>query len=292
MDAADRQALLAIPIIVSIAAAVAWAGSQGGAISGGVPVFALCAAIAFGLNWLVFVHAYAAQTERFFDLTGSVTYVALVTVALALTDEARPRAWLIAAMVVVWAGRLGSFLFARIRRDGSDTRFDALKPSFARFWMTWTLQGLWVLLTLACGLAAMTSNTPEPLGRFELVGGLVWAAGLTIEVIADGQKSRFRREERNRDRFIQHGLWAWSRHPNYFGEIVLWIGVAVVAWPALSGLQYATLISPLFVYLLLTRVSGVPILEARGKKKWGSDPEYRAYLERTPVLFPRPRISS
>ncbi len=288
MEAADRQALLALPIIVAIGAAIGWAGSQGSRVADGVPVFALCGAIAFGINWVVFAHAYAAQTERFFDLTGSITYVTVVTVALVLIGDADPRAWLIAAMVVVWAGRLGSFLFARIRRDGSDARFDTLKPSFARFLMTWTLQGLWVFLTLACALAAITSSSRVPLDVFALVGSMTWAAGFAVEVMADRQKSLFREDALNRGHFIRSGLWAWSRHPNYFGEILLWIGVAVVAWPALSGWQYATLISPLFVYVLLTRVSGVPLLEASGQKKWEGDPEYLAYVERTPVLFPRP----
>ncbi len=292
MKAADRQALLAMPAIVAIGAFISWAGSQGGAIAGGVPVFALCGAIAFAINWVVFVHAYLAQTERFFDLTGSITYVTVIAVAVWLAGDADPRAWLIAAMVIVWAVRLGSFLFARISRDGSDGRFDALKPSFARFAMTWTLQGLWVLLTLACALAAITSSTRVPLGGFALAGSIVWVIGFAIEVMADRQKSRFRSDADNRGRFIRSGLWAWSRHPNYFGEIVLWVGVALVAWPALSGWQLATLVSPIFVYVLLTRVSGVPLLEARGRKTWGSDPEYLTYLEHTPVLFPRrPRPS-
>ncbi len=292
MQAADQQALLAIPVILAIGTAIAWAGSQGGVAVAGLPLFAVCGGIALGINWAVFAHAYVAETERFFDLTGSITYVAVVSVALALSGEPGPRGWLIGGMVVVWAGRLGSFLFARIRRDGSDARFDALKPSFVRFLMAWTLQGLWVLLTLACALATITTNAPVPLDVFALAGSLIWAAGFAIEVAADRQKSRFRADAANRDRFIRSGLWAWSRHPNYLGEITLWFGVAVIALPVLTGWQYATLISPVFVYVLLTRVSGVPLLERRGEKKWGSDPEYRAYCDRTPVLFPRPPRTS
>ena len=287
MKAADRQASFAIPIIVGLGVAIGWAGSQGGAAAAGIPVFALCGCVAFVINWIVFVHAYAAQTERFFDLTGSVTYVTVTLLALALADGPDVRAWMIAAMVVVWAGRLGSFLFARISRDGSDGRFDALKPSFARFLMTWTLQGLWVLLTLACALAAITTKAPVALDGFALVGALLWAIGFGIETTADRQKNQFRADPSNRDAFIERGLWAWSRHPNYFGEITLWLGIAVIALPVLSGWQYATLISPLFVYVLLTRISGVPLLEARGEKKWGDDPAYRAYRDRTPSLFPR-----
>jgi steroid 5-alpha reductase family enzyme len=187
---------------------------------------------------------------------------------------------------------LGSFLFARIVRDGSDRRFDNLKPSLLRFCMTWSLQGLWVLLTLSCALAAMTSTRPKSLGAIALLGGIVWAVGFAIEAMADWQKRRFRADPANRNRFIRSGLWAWSRHPNYFGEIMLWSGIALIALPALTGWQHATLISPLFVYVLLTRISGIPLLEARADKKWGEDASYRAYKDRTPVLGPHPPQSA
>jgi steroid 5-alpha reductase family enzyme len=292
MNRAERTSLAAIPLILVVAAAIAWAGSQGGARAAALPLFAWCALLSFAINWAAFVPAYLAQTERYFDLTGSLTYGALIALALLLHGSPDARALLLAAMVAVWAARLGSFLFARITRDGSDGRFDALKPSLPRFAMTWTLQGLWVLLTLSCALAAITQATPRPLGALALLGFAVYAAGLAIEVAADQQKRRFRADPAHRDRFIQSGLWAWSRHPNYFGEIALWAGVALVALPALSGWQYATLISPVFVYVLLTRISGIPLLESRAKKRWGDDPEYRAYKARTPALLLRPPRSA
>jgi steroid 5-alpha reductase family enzyme len=110
--------------------------------------------------------------------------------------------------------------------------------------------------------------------------------------VSDAQKNRFRADPANRGKFIQTGLWAWSRHPNYFGEIVLWIGVAIIALPVLRGWQYLTLISPVFVTLLLTRVSGVPMLERRADEKWGGQEDYEAYKARTPVLIPRPPSSA
>jgi steroid 5-alpha reductase family enzyme len=287
VNKAERTSLAAIPLILAIGAGISWAGSQHGVHAMGLPLFALCALLSFGINWLVFVPAYAFQTERYFDLTGSLSYLSLVTAALWL-GNADPRALLLGALVAVWAVRLGSFLFTRISRDGSDGRFDDLKPSLARFAMTWTLQGLWVLLTLSCALAAMTAATSVPLGAAAVAGTLLFAVGFGIEVVADGQKRSFRDDEANRGRFIQSGVWAWSRHPNYFGEIALWVGIALIGLPALSGWQHATLVSPVFVYVLLTRISGIPLLESRGKKRWGDDPDYRNYRERTPVLFPRP----
>ncbi|MDJ0864776.1 MAG: DUF1295 domain-containing protein [Myxococcota bacterium] len=287
MRKATAQAVLSIPVILLIAAAVGWAGSEGGRRVAGLPVFALCGILCFALNWLVFVHAYAAQTERYFDLTGSLTYLSVVACAVALGGR-DPRALLLALLVGVWALRLGTFLFRRIRREGADRRFDALKPDFARFLLTWTLQGLWVFLTVSCALAAMTAAAAQPLGALAALGAAVWASGFAVEALADRQKAVFRADPANRDRFITTGLWAWSRHPNYCGEILIWIGVALIALPALSGWSLVTLISPVFVYILLTRISGLPLLEERSDAKWGDDPEYRAYKARTPVLWLRP----
>ena len=275
-----------ILIVLVLGTGLAWAGSQGGEAAFGWPVFAICAAVAFGLNWLVFVHAWTRQTEHYFDLTGSSTYILLVLLALGLSGQVGWRGWLLAAMVIIWALRLGSFLFLRIRRDGGDGRFDSIKPKFPRFLFAWTLQGLWVLLTAACALAAITGGRAPEVGLIGGVGVVLWIAGFALEVIADRQKTAFRQRPENRDRFITEGVWGWSRHPNYVGEILLWAGVAVLAFPALQGWTYVTLISPVFVYILLSRISGVPLIEARGRKKWGDDPDYQRYLEQTPVLFP------
>lgn len=265
---------------------MALAGSQEGAFIGPLPAFAACALLAFTVQWLVFVPAFLTQSEKYYDLTGSLTYLSVS--ALAASVHGDPRSLLLGALIAVWAMRLGTFLFLRIRAAGSDSRFDSIKGDPIRFLLTWTLQGLWVVMTAAAALAAMTAQTRVPLGPIAVAGLLVWATGFAIEVIADNQKRLFRRDPDNRGRFIRDGLWAWSRHPNYFGEILLWLGVAIIALPALSGWQYLTLLSPLFVFLLLTRVSGIPPLEAQARKRWGDDPDYRAYRDSTPVLWPRP----
>ena len=288
MTKAERASLIAIPAAVLVGAGVAWAGSQGGGEAGGVPVFALAVGLAFLVQWIAFIPAYLLQTERFYDLTGSLTYVTVTALAVLLGPEVDARSVLLLALVVIWAARLGSFLVRRIRKAGKDERFDAIKPSFVRFLSAWTLQGLWVSLTLAAALAAVTTTVREELAVVTVLGVLVWAAGFGIEATADLQKSRFRADPANRGSFIRTGLWAWSRHPNYFGEIVLWIGVAIIAVPVLRGWQWVTLISPVFVALLLTRVSGVPPLEKRADAKWGGQPDYEAYKASTPVLVPRP----
>ena len=277
------QALIA----TLIALLVGWAGSQHGHTVAGMPVMLLCVLVAFAVQWLVFIHAWRNRTERFFDLTGSLTYLSVLALAL-LLGNADPRSVLIVLLVAIWAARLGSFLFRRVSQAGHDRRFNQIKQSFSTFFMTWTLQGLWVSLTLACALAAMTSLQTVPLGAFAVAGGLLWLLGFVIEVVADQQKTAFRAIDENADRFITTGLWAWSRHPNYFGEIVLWLGITVIALPVLSGWQYLTLISPIFVYLLLTKISGVRMLENRANRAWGEDADYQAYKAKTPTLLLRP----
>lgn len=292
MKKTDRNALTALPAVILLGLGIAWAGSQGGAWVLGIPILAFSVGLAFAIQWLAFVPAYLLQNESFFDLTGSLTYISVTAIAVLLSPLVDGRSILLLALVVIWAARLGTFLFRRIRRVGKDTRFDEIKPSFIRFLSTWTLQGLWVTCTLAAALAAITATTRKELDLFAAIGFLVWVLGFAFEVLADTQKSRFRADPNNKGKFIHSGLWACSRHPNYFGEIVLWAGVAIIASPVLRGWQWVTLISPVFVALLITRVSGVPLLEKQADERWGGQEDYEAYKERTPVLIPRPRFSS
>jgi steroid 5-alpha reductase family enzyme len=284
----NGQIIIAVVVAIAIGAAVSWAGSDGGDRVGTVPLFALCGALAFAINWLAFVPSALAGTERYYDLTGGITYVTTTAVAVLLAGELDLRATLVAAMVMIWSLRLATFLFMRISRDGGDSRFDDIKTHPLRFFMAWTLQGLWVLLTAAAALAVITGGTRVPLGVVGIVGMAIWALGILIEVIADRQKSRFKSDPGNKGKFIDVGLWAWSRHPNYFGEIVLWTGVAIVALPVLHGWQWVTMISPVFVAFLLIKVSGIPLLEKKADERWGGQDDYEAYKRRTPVLIPKP----
>ena len=122
---------------------------------------------------------------------------------------------------------------------------------------------------------------------FAIVGALVWLIGFVIEVVADAQKSRFNADPANKGKFIRTGLWSRSRHPNYFGEIVLWIGIAIIAIPVLQGWQWVAMISPVFVTILLTRISGIPLLQKKAEAKWGGQADYEEYKKNTPVLIPR-----
>jgi len=287
MKKEDRTALVTLPIIILIGLGVASAGSQGGLSIFSIPLFSLAVVTAFVIQWAVFVVAYIRQSEKAFDITGSITYVTVSTSAVLLVPQAGDVSVLLLALILIWATRLGTFLFLRIQKAGKDERFDEIKRSFIRFLNTWTLQGLWVTLTAAAALAAITATKQRDFDIFALLGFLVWVFGFVFEVMADIQKSRFRANPVNRGSFISTGLWGRSRHPNYFGEILLWIGVAIIAAPSLRGWQWITMISPVFVALLLSRVSGVPILEKRADTKWGGRDEYEEYKRNTPVLIPR-----
>lgn len=292
MEKAAQRSIIGILIILLVAAGIAFAGSQGGFKVSGIPIYAIGVALAFIINWVAFIPAYIQRTEKFFDLTGGITYITVILVAVALSPIVDGRSLLLLGIISVWAIRLSVFLFMRIRAAGEDRRFRELKKSFTRFLLTWTIQGLWVTLSLAAALAAITSELRLELGLFGLIGFLVWVIGFGIEVIADRQKSQFKANSENDGKFINVGLWSWSRHPNYFGEIVLWIGVAIIAFPVLQGWQWLTLISPIFIILLLTRISGVPMLEARADEKWGGQDDYEAYKNGTSVLIPRPPSNS
>lgn len=288
--------IIVICAVLAMGAALAFAGSQHGwslgasanGATGGFPGFALAVMVAFIVQWLAYIPAAIAQTDRYFDATGSLTYISVTILLLVFSPELDTRDMILAAVVIIWAARLGSFLFARNRRSGRDDRFDEIKTSKLRFLMVWTLQGLWVSLTAAAAWIALSSSNSEPLNWTTWVGLALWALGFTLEVTADLQKNRFKADPKNHGKFIQSGLWSVSRHPNYLGEILLWVGVLVIAAPVLVGWQWIALLSPAFVVLLLTKVSGIPTLEKKAAQKWGDDPAYQAYRSRTPALIPMP----
>jgi steroid 5-alpha reductase family enzyme len=284
------ESLLGIFVTLVIGSIVAVAGSQGGAELNGFPIFAICALLAFSIQWAAYIPAYLTHTEVYYDLTGGITYISVIALAvlsqLFLGGDISQRTMLIAVLCALWAIRLASFLFLRIKKDGFDRRFNKMKYNALQFLMTWTLQGLWVIVTLSAGLAAMTSSEDIALGLMAYIGAVIWVVGVSIEVVADRQKSLFR--EHNKSGFIKTGLWSWSRHPNYFGEILLWLGIAVIAYPTLEGWRLLTLISPIFVFVLLVFVSGVKMLERSAFKRWGQDEAYLDYLSKTSVLIPLP----
>jgi Predicted membrane protein len=246
--------------------------------------------LAFLIQWVAYIPAYTFQTEKFYDLTGTLTYLTVVWFTYMLSNSAaEPKIGnlILASLISIWAVRLGSFLFLRIHKAGEDKRFRTIKPSASQFFMTWTLQGFWVSICSMCALTAISSEVGVIINIFFYIGVALFLIGFSIEIVADNQKNTFRSLEENKDKFITSGLWAKSRHPNYFGEIMLWTAIALIALPSLGGAQYLTLISPIFTYILLVHISGVRMLEDMGNKKWGHLQEYRDYKDKTPRIIPK-----
>lgn len=248
------------------------------------------ALLIFGIQVLVFLPSFWAQTEHFYDLTGGITYLTTMSYMVyrhqQLFGEWDLRSIVLTALIGIWAIRLSSFLFTRVKRVGKDGRFDSLKTSFTRFLLTWMLQGLWVFMCTYPALIALASpGSTETI--FLLIGFALWALGWVYEVIADRQKTAFNKDPKNAGKFINIGVWKQSRHPNYVGEWVLWTGITVIALPVYEGWQWLAFITPVFVYWLLNKVSGVNLLEIRADDKWGDDPAYQKYKNETPVFFPK-----
>ena len=249
-----------------------------------IPVLQNVILYIFLIQWVLFIPAYLFKTEKFYDLAGSSTYI--FAVSYILYDSSQNLTNLIlGTAIIVWAVRLGSFLFFRIKKAGEDKRFKEIKQSPTRFLLAWSLQGMWVSMCSLCALTALSTENGVVLNGYLYLGFGLFLTGFLIEIIADKQKSKFRSNLDNKDKFINTGLWSKSRHPNYLGEIILWLGISIMSISSLSGLQYLTLVSPLFTYLLLVYVSGVRLLEESGNKKWGHLNSYKEYVKNTPVLF-------
>eukprot|EP00090_Calanus_glacialis_P025718 TRINITY_DN4033_c0_g1_i1.p1 TRINITY_DN4033_c0_g1~~TRINITY_DN4033_c0_g1_i1.p1 ORF type:complete len:264 (+),score=68.22 TRINITY_DN4033_c0_g1_i1:34-825(+) len=242
-------------------------------------------ATSIGINWVGWAASAVLHTEKFYDLTGSLTFILLSHLShnrSAMNTRQNLQGW----FVFAWACRLGTFLFMRILKDGSDKRFDKARDSPSMLFKFWTIQGLWVFITLLPTLLQNNERRAVPIGRRDYIGWTIWGVGFLIEVVADLQKSIFKANPVNDGKFITTGLWSLSRHPNYFGEISLWFGIYISCSSVFSGAQYLSVLSPVMVMLLITKLSGIPLLEQQGLKKWGHLAEYKKYLEDVPVLIP------
>ena len=246
--------------------------------------------LAYVIHWIAYIPAYLFQTEKFYDLTGSVTYLSVVWFVFLSTYQSISLNFgnlILVLLISIWTIRLGLFLFMRIHKAGEDKRFRTIKTSASQFFMTFTISGLWVTLCSMCALVAISSPEGLVMNALTYVGIILFIIGFGIEIVADNQKTAFRSIEANKDSFITSGLWSKSRHPNYFGEVLLWFAIAVISFSSLEGLQLITLISPIFTYIVLVYVSGVRMLEDMNDKKWADDEQYKSYKKNTPMLFPK-----
>ena len=255
-----------------------------------IPIIYLCAGLSFVVHWTIAIPALITKSEKYFDLTGMIaTLLTITTAMVALLNsgvQISIKSIIVASFVSIWTLRLGLFLFSRIIKSGEDKRFREIKGTFSRFFMTWTLSALWVFLTIINALTIIIINPENIIDSYLIIGTTLWILGFLIETVADKQKRSFNSRPENKGSFITTGLWSKSRHPNYFGEILLWFGISIISLPLLSEWQYVSLISPIFVYLLITKISGIPMLESSSEEKWGNEKTYQDYKTNTPILVP------
>ena len=241
--------------------------------------------LSFVIHWLLFIPAYIFKTEKFYDLTGTISYISIVLYVLLSSSNGISNFGniIVSSLIIIWSLRLGTFLFIRIKKAGEDKRFREIKKSFSWFFMAFTISGMWVSICTICALTGISNGIKLTMVTY--IGIIIFIIGFATEIIADNQKTNFRKIEGNKDKFITTGLWKYSRHPNYLGEIILWTGVTIISYSSLEINQLFTLISPIFTYLLLVHVSGINFLEKSGEKKWGHLDDYKEYQRKTPRLF-------
>ena len=247
----------------------------------------LSLAVALAVNGAFFAVAAVRKTDVVTDLSYSLTF-ALLAVVLVFTGAGSAMQLVASLLVVLWAARLGTYLFRRILRMKVDHRFDGMRERPLRFARFWLLQAITVAVVMLPVSYLLDREHPPGLGAWSVAGTGVWLAGLVVEAVADAQKAAFKAQETSRGRLLTSGLWRYSRHPNYFGELLVWWGVFVYAVPVLHGAAFAVVAGPVFITLLLLFVTGIPPLERAADEKHANDPAYHAYKRRTSVLVPLP----
>ena len=254
----------------------------------GYPLIFYSVVFVFLIQWIIFIPSYYFKTEQYFDLSGGFTFIIVIWLTYYFSNLTGNRSIILIFLVTIWALRISLFLFIRIKLIGEDKRFDEIKFSISKYFITWNLQAMWISITLLPVLVVLTTDSDKPIGLLDIIGLFFWIAGFTIECVADYQKFNFKKNKANQGNFISSGLWSWSRHPNYFGEIVLWIGITLISISVFYVWQWIALVSPIFVILLLTQISGIPILEKKADEKWGDQVSYLEYKEKTSLLVIKP----
>ncbi len=243
-------------------------------------------AISLGINLLMFIPAFKFKTDKLTDISYAVTFV-VVSISTMMLNKITLPAVILVIMIFIWAVRLGVYLFIRIQKTGRDKRFDDKRDYFWKFLSFWILQGIsvWVILIPS---VLFFENTTNNFILISVFGMIIWLLGLIIEAVADSQKFNFKSNPKNKKKWIESGLWKYSRHPNYLGEIMIWYGIYFFIISYLDTVSVILgLIGPVYISLLLFFVSGVPLLEKRADKKWRKNEKYIEYKKRTGVLFPK-----
>ncbi|MBM01738.1 MAG: hypothetical protein CL762_05075 [Chloroflexi bacterium] len=234
---------------------------------------------------IFYFHSLIFKTDLLFDFIGSLTFITLVTIGFVFMVNPDFNKIFISFLLFLWASRLGIFLLFRRIKAKKDVRLQSFLRPPSRLFLLWNIQGIWIIFSSLPLIVVLSSKLEHDFGLLEWGGFSIWLIGFLVEVIADNQKRNFKII--NSSSFINSGLWAYSRHPNYLGEILIWLGITVMSFKYLSGFGYIALITPLFVFVLLRYISGVPQLESIANDRWGGDDRYTEYKNKVGLLFPK-----
>lgn len=248
--------------------------------------FLIALLISLVINLTLFIPAFVYKTDKLTDLSYSISFV-ILSVIMFILSEGTIFHVILLSIIILWALRLGIYLTIRIRKISRDKRFDGIRDNFFRFIKFWILQAIAVWIILLPSIVTFSIESPI-LNTIAYMGLIFWILGLIMETIADYQKYTFINSEDNNGLWIESGLWKYSRHPNYLGEMLVWIGVYIFTFSSLTGIMsLIMLVSPLFIILLLIFGSGIPMLEKSANKRWGDNPNYVNYKKRVGVLLPK-----
>nr|XP_043640181.1 uncharacterized protein LOC122611254 isoform X1 [Erigeron canadensis] len=251
---------------------------------------ALTAIVTFGYQLSFFIVTALLKFDKVTDFAGSTNFVIIALLTLIVKGSWHFRQVVLSFLVVVWGLRLGLFLLMRILNWGEDRRFDEMRANLGKLAVFWIFQAIWVwTVSLPVTVVNATDSNPG-LKAQDIIGWIMWSVGISIEATADQQKLTFKNSPENRGKWCDVGLWGYSRHPNYFGEIFLWWGIFVASTPVLEGAEWLVVLGPLFLTLLLLFISGIPLLEESGDKKYGNVAGYRQYKKTTSPLVPLPPV--
>lgn len=246
--------------------------------------------VSIAIQLILFIPAYIRRTDKLTDFSYGFSFIVLAIFAL-FSANASTGKMLLAFMITIWGMRLIIYLVIRVIKTKKDSRFDGIRERFWKFFSFWFFQGISVWIIMLPSLLLL-SKSHITISQLSLLGFLIWIFGILTEGIADYQKSKFKSDPANKGKWIATGLWKYSRHPNYFGEILCWIGIYIYCLPTLmaAGLEwFIALVSPLYIMTLLLFVTGLPKLEKQADDKWGKDKAYQEYKKQTSAVILMPR---
>jgi len=244
--------------------------------------------VVIAINLFVYPVAYKLQTDKLTDITYSLSFLTLISFGFWKgVGWADSHKIIMGIVLTAWSLRIGYFLLSRVIMMGRDKRFDQIRTNPKRFLRFFLLQGFasWVI-SIPFLYYFFFHQSEDGYLLLELIGWAIAILGLLIETIADQQKMNFKSREGNSSKLYTGGLYKYVRYPNYTGEILFWIGICVASAGVFIGLRWLSLISPIFIILLLVKVSGILFLEKGRAKQYGDDTAYQDYLSKTKALFP------